>query len=180
MKHTRIAWVTATFGLLCLLAVGSRAGTGGDPLAHAAGKKAVVLLFIARDCPISNSYAPEIKRIIARYAPRKVAFTLVYPDPDTSLAAARQHAKDYGYTCPLLLDPVHTLVRRAGVTVTPEAAVFAPSGRLLYRGRIDDLYLGFGQRRYAVTRHDLRDALDAVLSGRPVPSARTQAVGCFI
>ena len=170
----------ALLAFLCLLAVGSRAGAGNDPLANTAGKKAVVLLFIARDCPISNSYAPEIKRIIARYTPQKVAFTLVYPDPDTSLAAARQHAKDYGYTCSLLLDPAHKLVRRAGVTVTPEAAVFAPSGKLLYRGRVDDLYLGFGQRRYAATRHDLRDALDAILSGRPVPSAKTQAVGCFI
>jgi len=144
------------------------------------GKKAVVLLFIARDCPVSNSYAPEIKRIIARYTPQKVAFTLVYPDPGTSLAAAKQHAKEYGYTCPLLLDPAHRLVRRAGVTVTPEAAVFAQGGRLLYRGRIDDLYLGFGQRRYAVTRHDLRDALDAALAGWPAPTRRTQAIGCFI
>jgi len=167
--------------LLCLLAVpGARAGTGGDPLPNTAGKKAVVLLFIARDCPISNAYAPEIKRIIARYTPEKVAFSLVYPDPDTSLASARQHAREYGYTCPLLLDPAHRLVRRAGATITPEAAVFAPNGRLLYRGRIDDLYLGFGQRRYAATRHDLRDALDAVLAGRPVPTARTQAIGCFI
>lgn len=139
-----------------------------------------MLLFVARDCPVSNSYAPEIERIIARYTPRKVAFTLVYPDPDTSLTAARQHAKDYGYTCPLLLDPAHKLVRRAGVTVTPEAAVFAPSGRLLYRGRIDDLYLGFGKRRDHATRHDLRDALDAVLAGHPIPTARTQAIGCFL
>ena len=167
--------------LLCLLAaVGPRAGTNADLLANAPGRKAAVLLFIARDCPISNSYAPEIKRIIARYTPQKVAFTLVYPDPDTTLTSARRHAKDYGYTCPLLLDPAHKLVHKSGVTVTPEVAVFAPSGKLLYRGRIDDLYLGFGQRRYAVTRHDLRDALDAVLSGRPVPSAKTQAIGCFI
>lgn len=170
--------------LLCLLAA-TGAGAGRDPLANMAGqkmagKKAVVLLFIARDCPVSNSYAPEIKRIVARYTPQKVAFYLVYPDPDTSLADARQHAKDYGYTCPLLLDPAHRLVRRAGATVTPEAAVFAPGGKLLYRGRIDDLYLGFGQRRFAAACHDLRDALDAVLAGRPVPTGRTQAIGCFI
>ena len=170
----------ALITLLCLLAIGSRAEAGGGPLPSAVGKKAVVLLFIARDCPVSNSYAPEIGRIIARYTPLKVGFTLVYPDPDTSLAAARQHAKDYGYTCPLLLDSTHKLVRRAGATVTPEAAVFAPGGRLLYRGRIDDLYLGFGKRRNAATRHDLRDALDAVLAGHAVPAPRTEAIGCFI
>ena len=167
--------------LLSLLAAGgARAAASPDPLANAAGRKAVVLLFIARDCPISNAYAPEIKRIVAHYTPDKVAFTLVYPDPDTSLAAARRHAKDYGYLCPLLLDPAHRLVRRAGAIVTPEAAVFAPGGRLLYRGRIDDLYFGLGQRRDAATRHDLRDALDAVVGGKPVPVRRTPAIGCFI
>ena len=183
MKHASSSRssLRVVVALLCLLAfTGSRAGAGDGPLPNAAGKKAVVLLFIARDCPVSNAYAPEIERIIARYTPLKITFTLVYPDPDTSLAAARQHAKDYGYTCPLLLDPAHKLVRRAGATVTPEAAVFAPGGRLLYRGRIDDLYLGFGKRRDAATRHDLRDALDAVLVGRPVASPKTQAIGCFI
>ncbi len=183
MKRALPPWKLfgAMLALLCLmLAAGARAGAAGDPLANTAGKKAVVLLFIARDCPISNSYAPEIKRIVARYTPEKVAFYLVYPDPDTSLAVAKQHAKEYGYACPLLLDPAHRLVHKAGATVTPEAAVFAPGGRLLYRGRIDDLYLGFGQRRFAATRHDLRDALDAMLGGRPVPTSRTQAVGCFI
>lgn len=163
---------------LCLLAAGARAGA--DLPTGAPGTKAVVLLFVARDCPISNAYAPEIKRLCDHYARAHVAFYLVYPDPDTSLAAARRHAKDYGYTVPLLLDPAHRLVHRAGATVTPEAAVFAPGGRLLYRGRIDDLYLGFGQRRDAATRHDLRDALDAVLSGKPVPTSRTPAIGCFL
>ena len=135
-------------------------------------KKAVVLLFIARDCPISNSYVPEIERIIARDAREKVAFILVSPDPDTTLASARQHARDYGYTCPLLLDPAHRLAHRAGATVTPAAALFAPGGRLLYRGRIDDLFLGFGKRRDAAARHDLRDALTPSWLGVPLPASR--------
>jgi len=165
---------------LALLVPGAGARAGGDPLANVAGEKAAVLLFVARDCPVSNAYAPEIKRIIARYSSQKVLFSLVYPDPDTSPAVARQHAREYGYTCPLLLDPAHRLARRAGATVTPEAAVFSPGGKLLYRGRIDDLYLGFGKRRDHAIRHDLRDALDAVLGGRPVAAPRTQAVGCFL
>lgn len=177
MSRTRARLLLAA--LLCFLTAGAWA-MGSDPRADTAGKKAVVCVFVARDCPVSNAYAPEIERIIARYTPEKVAFSLVYSDPGTSPAAARQHAKEYGYTCPLLLDPSHRLVRRAGVTVTPEAAVFSPGGKLLYRGRIDDLYLGFGKRRPAATHHDLRDALDAVLAGRPVPTARTQAIGCFL
>ncbi len=179
---SRVLAVAALLGLLHLglLHASPSWAAGGDCLANRAGKKAVVLLFIARDCPISNAYAPELQRLCARYTPQNVAFYLVYPDPDTSLAAARQHAKEYGYTCPLLLDPTHRLARKAGATVTPEAAVFARDGRLLYRGRIDDLYLGFGRRRDHALRHDLRDALDAALSGRLVPAPKTQAIGCFI
>ena len=173
MKLLPSSLCLALAAFFCLTAPGARA----DP---PTGAKAAVFLFVARDCPISNAYAPEIRRIIARYAPQRVAFTLVYPDPDTSPAQARRHAKDYGLACLLLLDPLHRLVRRVGATVTPEAAVFAPGGRLLYRGRIDDLYLGFGKRRDHATRHDLCDALDAVLSGRPVPAPRTEAIGCFL
>lgn len=179
MKRAACRSVAASF-LCLLLASASWAGVSRDPLANMKGKKAVVLLFIAHDCPISNSYAPEIKRLCAHYTPEKIAFYLVYSEQDLSLTAAKQHAHDYGYTCPLVLDPKHRLVRKAGATVTPEAAVFTPDGRLLYRGRIDDLYYGYGQRRYAVTEHDLRDALDAALSGKPVPKPRTQAIGCFI
>jgi len=173
----------ARAALLCLLLTFALMGSAKafpDPFANTHGKKAVVLLFIASDCPISNSYAPEIQRICAYYTPRNVAFTLVYSDPDLSLANAKKHARDYGYTSPVLLDPTHRLARKAGATVTPEAAVFAPSGKLLYRGRIDNLYVGYGQRRYTVTRHDLRDALDAVLRGKPVPTPITPAIGCFI
>ena len=176
----RRVWSIAAACLCLLTPLSAWAAAERDPWANAHGKRAVVLLFVAHDCPISNAYAPELKRIIARYTPDKIAFCLVYAEPDLSPAAARRHARDYGYTCPWVLDPKHHLVHLAGATVTPEAAVFAPGGRLLYRGRIDDLYYGVGQRRYAVTTHDLRDALDAVLSGRPVPRPRTLAVGCFL
>ena len=166
--------------LLCLLLAPICFGASNNPLAGAAAKKAIVLVFIVRDCPISNAYAPELQRLYARYAPRKIGFALIYPEPDITLADARKHAKQFGYACPVFLDPSHRWARRAGATMTPEAVVFSPQGRLLYRGRIDDLYVGWGKRRPQATRHDLRDALDAILSGKPVPAPRTTAIGCFI
>ena len=72
------------------------------------------------------------------------------------------------------------LVRRAGATITPEAAVFGAAPEPLYLGRIDDRYVDFGKARPEATRHDLEQALDAVLDGRPVPEPRTEAIGCFI
>ncbi len=142
--------------------------------------KATVLLFVTNDCPITNAYAPEIKRIVDAYSPRKVAFYLVYADPELKAATVRQHVREYRLPCPALLDPTHTLVHFTQATVTPEAVILAPDGKRLYRGRIDNRYIDFGKARFAATTHDLREALDAVLQGRPAPHPITKAVGCFI
>ena len=72
------------------------------------------------------------------------------------------------------------LVRRAAATVTPEAAVFAADGRMVYRGRIDDWYVSFGKSRPAPVKRDLRDALEAALVGREITDSRTTAIGCYI
>ena len=143
-------------------------------------RRATVLLFVTNECPITNAYAPEIKRICDTYTAQKVAFYLVYADPELKAATVRQHGKDYRLPGVALLDPTHLLVHFTQATVTPEAVILAPDGKRLYRGRIDDRYIDFGKARYAATTHDLRDALDAVLQGRPVPHPTTKAIGCFI
>jgi len=142
--------------------------------------KAIVLLFVGYDCPISNGYAPELMRLCKEYTPKKVAFCVVYADADIATDDALKHAKEYGYTCPAVLDPEMKLARKVGATVKPEAAILTPKSELLYRGRIDDLYIDFGKKRVQPTTRDLKDALDAVLAGKPVPVARTKALGCYI
>jgi hypothetical protein len=138
-----------------------------------------VFLFARTDCPISNRYAPEIRKLYERFSARGVSFRLVYLDRDQSVDEIRTHIDEYGYPFEALIDPSHLLVQHTGATVTPEAAVFR-DGRMLYRGRIDDRYVDFGKARSAPTVHDLDDALVAVLDGRPVAQATTPAVGCFI
>ena len=127
-----------------------------------------MLLFTAVDCPISDRYAPEVRRLAARHGADGVRFWLVYANAGETPAAARAHAAAFAYGLPVVLDPAATLADRAGQTVTPEAAVFDAAGRLVYHGRIDDRYVDFGVDRPAPTTHDLADALAAVLAGRPV------------
>ncbi len=154
---------------------------GGDYRLPGAGEcKAVVLLFIGHDCPVSNSYAPEIARLHKEFSARGVAFCAVYADADLEEKDARKHVKEYGIPCPAILDPKMTLALRVGATVKPEAAVLSPRGELLYRGRIDDWYADYGKRRDQPTRRELRDALEAILAGKPVPVTRTKAIGCDI
>jgi len=143
-----------------------------------AGKAGSVLFFYWQDCPVSNSYAPEINRICASHT--NFAFYIVQVDPDLTPAAAREHAKQYDLHAPVLLDPRHHLVKLAGVTVTPEAVVIGKDGQVLYRGRIDDLYAGLGTKRGAAKQHDLIEALDAISAGKTVKLKETKAIGCVI
>ncbi len=139
-----------------------------------------VFVFTRTDCPISNRYAPEIRRIYERFEPQGVAFWLVYVDPDESAEVIRGHLADYAYPLPALRDPRHALVSLTGASVTPEAAVFVGPERMIYRGRIDDWYVDFGKSRAAATRHDLQDVLQALLDGHDVTPSTTPTVGCFI
>jgi hypothetical protein len=143
-----------------------------------AGKAASVLVFYGQDCPVSNGYAPELNRIAASRT--NFAFYVVQVDPELTASAAREHAKQYGLSMPVLLDPAHRLVKLAGAVVTPEAVVFGRDGRILYRGRIDDNYAAFGKKRAVASKHDLCDALDAIAAGEPVKQKETKAFGCVI
>ena len=71
-------------------------------------------------------------------------------------------------------------MRRLGATKTPQAFVINAAGTTVYRGRINNLFADYGTRRQTVTQHDLRNALDAVLAGKPVSQAVTDAIGCHI
>lgn len=142
--------------------------------------KAVVVIFIGYDCPISNAYSPEINRLCREFSPHGVQFLLVYADADLDMESAQRHATEYGFTCPTILDPQMTLVRWVGAKIKPEAAVLTPKGQLLYRGRINDLYPEVGKKRPRPTTHDLKDALQAVIEGKEIRVPRTRAVGCDI
>jgi peroxiredoxin len=143
-------------------------------------KRAVVLVFVTADCPITNSYVPELNRIDADYAPRGVEVFAVQGDATQKAETLRGYAKEYAYSFPLLLDPNLTLAKWTGATTMPEAAVLSPSGEVLYLGRIDDRYIDFGKQRPRAKQQDLRNALNALLSGQSIPEARTRALGCAI
>ncbi len=142
--------------------------------------KATVLVFTSTTCPIANGFAPEIQRLDAEFLPQGIRLVLVETETDITAETARAHAVEYGYTCPVLVDPEGTLAKAAGATMTPEAAVLSPKGEILYRGRIDDRFPAVGQRRAAPHHTELRDALAAVLAGKRVAVPRTEAVGCYI
>jgi hypothetical protein len=172
-------------GVVMLLAGGVSGQTRdieGRPLVpFAPTGKANVILFVQTDCPISNSYAPEIQRICKAYAAKGISCSLAYEDVRVDAAAVRKHMADFSYHgVPATIDASRELADRAKATITPQAVVVDTRGAIRYRGRIDNFYASLGKPRQHVTEHDLTDALDAILAGKPVPKPETEAVGCFI
>src|SRR5262245_22500653 len=142
--------------------------------------KARVVVFTRSDCPISNRFAPEVRKLFDDFHSKGVDFFLIYVDPKEKPQVIREHLRAYEYQCAGLRDPEHKLVAQTGATVTPEAAVFDGKWQMTYRGRINDQYEDVGESRASSTKHDLREAIEATLDGRPIAEPITKAVGCYI
>lgn len=145
--------------------------------------RAIVLFFVASDCPISNRLLPEMLRIESEFATQRVRFFFIYPNSAETPATIRAHriAYDLGPKDNSLRDPHEALAKLTGANVTPEASILIPNGttlKPLYTGRIDDRYLSLGTERPVATRHDLEDALTALLAHHPIPPPGGPPVGC--
>ena len=155
-----------------------------DPLGAQDGIRATALIFTRTDCPVANRAAPEIERVRALYADRGVRFWLVYVDPQEPASRVKAHMDEYALRVPAIRDPGHTLVRYAGVQVTPEAALYVHDDtdvpRLVYRGRLDDRVVTLGRQRPNATRFDLREAIETTLAGKTSTLVTAPAAGCAI
>jgi thiol-disulfide isomerase/thioredoxin len=149
-----------------------------DPFTSSGGR-VVVLLFVRTDCPISNRYAPTIRKLHEKFQ-GKADFWLVYPDAGESASLIRTHDEQFHFAIPALRDVHRDLAKRAQATITPEAAVFDSAGKLVYHGRIDNGYEDFGRSRAAPTTHELDSAIRNTLEGKLAVPDHAQAVGCYI
>lgn len=152
------------------------------------GTRAVVLFFVASDCPISNRTFPEMQRLREQFSARHVRFWFVYAnatDPPSAVLA-HQRAFDPGGTA--IRDTAGTLARITGAKVTPEATILIPTSAParwtpLYTGRIDDRYIRLGLERPQATQHFVELLLTEILTGVPtdkIVKPTGTPIGCAI
>jgi len=141
---------------------------------------ALVVVFIDVECPVANYFHPTLRRLAAATKERGARFLFVHPDPDRTADSARKHAKDFEVAGAVVLDPEQATAKRLKAEVTPEAFVITPDGKVRYRGRVNDMFVRPAKKRVKPRNHDLQNALEAVLAGKPVPVAETKAIGCYI
>lgn len=142
-------------------------------------QKAIVLVFLSFECPMSTDYCPKLADLAKAYRERGVAFVgLCINDENTAQVA--KFAKDFALPFPLYKDNQYRARDALKAKVTPEAFVLDKDFVLRYRGRIDNNYVARLKKVGQVTRHDLQQALDELLAGKPVSEPATQALGCAI
>lgn len=155
-----------------------RLSDGSTRATKAAPKGATALVFCSAECPISNGYSPTLNALAKGFPADKVAIVGVFIDPDLSDSALKTHAKEYQLAFPVAADRSGKLARDLGVKVTPEVVVLDENDKVRYLGRIDDQYAARGKANANPATHELKDAIDAILSGKEVTKAQVEAVGC--
>ena len=131
---------------------------------------AVVVIFRSTLCPYSNYYNDLLREMTAQYGRKRVLFVAVHSDRWETEADIRAHAGKHGHTFPVIRDADGRLAKLLNARRTPEVFVVDGEGKLRYHGRI----------AAKIGTPDLRNALDALLAGRPIEPAVTKAFGCAI
>ncbi|MEO8055350.1 MAG: thioredoxin family protein [Acidobacteriota bacterium] len=141
-----------------------------------ARKKAVAVIFVATKCPVSNAYNDRMAALGKEYAAKGIDVVGINSNKAELAPEVAAHAKEHGFTFPVVKDEGNKVADAYGAQKTPEVFVIAPKGDLLYHGRIDESQ----DDPKGVKSPDLRNALEAILAGKPVPAAETKAFGCTI
>jgi peroxiredoxin len=139
------------------------------------GKNGTVLIFVAVQCPVSNAYNERMEKLAQDYKARGISVIGINSNTGEAADAVKAHASSHKLTFVILKDNGNKIADSFGATKTPEAYFLDANNKLAYHGRIDN------NRDIAqVATSELREALDAALSGRPVAKTEAAAFGCSI
>jgi peroxiredoxin len=137
--------------------------------------KAIVIMFIATRCPVSNDYNDRMAKVYADYKNKDVTFLGINSNKQEDSEEIKEHAAENGLNFIILKDQNNKIADVFDASFTPEIFVLSPKYELLYHGRIDD-----SRKQSKVNKHDLRNTLDETLAGKEVSVKVTKAFGCSI
>jgi peroxiredoxin len=152
-----------------------------------ADAKLLLVVFTCNHCPTAQAYESRIIQLHADYKDRGVALVAISPNDDQALRLdelgytdvgdsfedMKIRAEERGFEFPYLYDgETQTTSLAYGVMATPQVFLFDGERKLRYVGRIDDSDVK------TVTSHDARNAVDALLAGKPAPVEKTRTFGC--
>ncbi len=137
--------------------------------------EAIVILFIATRCPVSNAYNQRMASLHKDYSDKPITFLGINSNKQEDIGEIKKHAKENGLEFVILKDPNNIIADKFNAKFTPEIFVLNSDFNILYHGRIDD-----SRRESEVESMDLKVALDEILDGKEVSITETKAFGCTI
>lgn len=153
--------------------------------------KVLVIFFTSNHCPTSHGAADRIKSFLDDYRPKGMTFVAINPNHPEGLSIdelgyskyndgfedMKLYAAEEGFDFPYLYDGETQAVAKAyGCLATPHVFIFDAERKLRYKGRFDDSR--FGGDDSTVKSPDARNAVEALLAGKPVPVEVTKPMGC--
>ena len=144
-------------------------------------KKVVVVLFSCNHCPYAQAYEDRLISVQRDYAAKGVQLVAINANdssgyPEDGFENKVKRAQKNKFNFPYLRDESQRVARDYGAEYTPEAFVLNAKQEVRYIGRVDDNW----QHPDKVRSHDLRAAIDAVLTHKKVANPDTHAIGCTI
>jgi peroxiredoxin len=150
-------------------------------IADVAGKAGTLVIFTCNHCPFAKGWEQRIAELGASYAKKGIGVLLINAnDPamhaEDDFAGTQARAKSLNLAVPYVIDETSNVARAFGASVTPEAFLFDAGGKLAYHGTIDDNHRDPAK----VEKRYLKDALDAVVAGKPPAVRESKGLGCGI
>lgn len=150
-------------------------------LADFAEARALVVVFTCNHCPYVKGSDEDTRRLVETYAPRGVAFVAINSNSantyaEDSFEAMVARMEEHRFPWPYLHDATQEVALAYGALRTPHFYLFDQDRKLVYTGRAIDTPRDYTQ----ATQHDLQNALEDVLAGRPVATPLTNPIGCNV
>ena len=143
------------------------------------GRKAIVLVFLANDCPVVNLYVPRLIELNREFSKKGVVILGINSNAHETEAEVAQFVKERGIDFAVLKDPGNLVADAMLAERTGEVVVLDGVARIRYRGAIDDQHLQ-GKSKDAPDHNYVRDALSALISGGKIAVPATKVAGCLI
>jgi peroxiredoxin len=143
--------------------------------------RAIGVIILCNQCPSVQMYLDRLKQIQAEFQPQGVSLVGINANdeqrcPEDSYEQMQKFAISQALNFPYLRDMTQDVVRSFGASTTPEAYLIDRAGVLRYRGAIDDN----PQNPAAVRQAYLKTAIAQLLSGQPIQTDVTQAIGSSV
>ena len=150
-------------------------------IADVKGAQGTLVVFTCNHCPFAKMWETRIVELGNQYQGKGIGVIAVNANdpkvaPDDGYESMQARAKERGFAFPYVVDATSDVARAFGAARTPEVFLFDKEGKLVYHGAVDDN----GQDAAKVEKFYLKDALDAVATGKAVPVAETKSIGCSI